>query len=95
MRTLEEILEAVDHLSDDDLAKLQQEIKVRRLKVKRHQFATPAERIQALREGFAELRAGLSEEDLAEIIWAMNHKYVDPKDLTMWDWLDDIPADER
>lgn len=55
----------------------------------------PEERIQALRAAVDGFWDGMSEEDIEETIAAMNSEYVDPKDLTMWNWLDEIPEDER
>lgn len=53
-------------------------------------------RVAALHEALAEFRAGLSEQELNELVAAMNVDYSYPmKDLAMFDWLDDIPEDER
>lgn len=42
-----------------------------------HAKGTPEERLKALREGFAKFREGLSEEELDEMVAAMNEEYIE------------------
>jgi len=56
----------------------------------------PIERkIKMLKDAFAEIREGLTPEELAEMTWAMNYEYKYPDALSMYDWIDDLPEDER
>lgn len=48
-----------------------------------------------LEAAIAELREGISDEEWEEIFWAMNEEYVDPEDLHLFDWLDNLPENER
>jgi uncharacterized protein YceH (UPF0502 family) len=46
-------------------------------------------RIAKLNEAFAELREGLTQEELDDIVWAMNYKYVHPDLDKEYDWLNE------
>ena len=92
--TLQELLSALDNLSPDELEKVRQHIEERDKPAERERD-NPDLWIAKLDQAIAEFREGLSEEDLAEITTAMNSEYVNPKDLHLFDWLDDIPEDER
>jgi FAD/FMN-containing dehydrogenase len=52
-------------------------------------------RLAKIHEALAAIREGLSEEDLNEIVWAMNYEYIDKKALHEYDWLDEPDSDER
>lgn len=41
---------------------------------------TAEEKVKLLREAREELREGLSEDEIREIIWAMNVEYIEPDD---------------
>ena len=52
-------------------------------------------KIVALEAAAAKFRDGLTEAELAQIVHDMNVEYVDPKDRHLFDWLDDLPENER
>lgn len=52
-------------------------------------------RVVAFFEAFEKLREGLSDEELETIANDMNAEYVDPDDLHLFDWLEDIPEEDR
>jgi ElaB/YqjD/DUF883 family membrane-anchored ribosome-binding protein len=74
--TFEELLREVDKLSDDELRVLRERIDPR--------LKDANAKIRALREALAELREGLSEEELAEIEWAMNVETGEAFDEDEW-----------
>lgn len=95
MGDLQTIFEAIDRLPPDELEQVHNHVVERRTLQKQIAEESVEERIAALNEAFAEMREGLSEAELAEMIEAMNSEYISPKDLHMYDWLDELPEDER
>jgi hypothetical protein len=95
MSDLQALFEAIDHLPPDELEQVHNHVMERRTMQKQIAEESVEERIAALNRAFAEMREGLSKEELAEMIEAMNSEYISPKDLQMYDWLDDLPEDER
>lgn len=51
-------------------------------------------RLAKIHQAIAAIRDGLSEEDLNEIVWAMNYEYIDKKALHEYDWLDETDEHE-
>jgi hypothetical protein len=52
-------------------------------------------KIRGIQEAVNGFMDGFSQADIDQIVWAMNHEYVDPDDLHMFDWIDELPEDER
>lgn len=77
--TLNELIRAIDALSDDEREQLRDYINQPRTV-----SLTAEERIQALREASAAIREGMTEAELGEMIAAMNEEYIEPFDETMW-----------
>jgi hypothetical protein len=89
--TLNELMRAVDTLSDAELLRLfahLEEQRVRRFAAR--EIETPTEDrtnapldMRDLEEIFAEIRTGFTEHDLQELEWAMNNEFVEalPDDL--------------
>lgn len=65
--TLEQLFQAVDHLSYEELRELHEYVERRRRE------ATEA-RVKAFDEAVAALQEGLSEEEIEEIVAAINYK---------------------
>jgi len=72
MMTLQDLMEAVDDLSYDELHQLRFYVDRRVKQMQPAQGITPEERVQRLEAAAAALREGLSEEQAAEITAAMN-----------------------
>jgi hypothetical protein len=75
--TLQEMYQLIDKLSADEMRQLQEYIEQRQREEAR-------ERARAFMEAVEEMREGLTEEQLAQIEWAINYKYVEPPDDEMW-----------
>ena len=65
---MQELLAEVDKLSPDELELLRQ-------KIEQRQQAGQGFAVEKLEQAIEDLRAGLSEEDLLEIEWAMNASF--------------------
>lgn len=76
--SIDDLLEAVDQLNPDELRQLQQRITARR------QQMSPDEVFATLQKAFADIREGLSEEELQDMVDAMNHEYIEPVDDDLW-----------
>jgi len=76
--TLNEILSIVDTLSLED----KQKLRVHLEEQEHHQLIE--QKISRLKQGFAMLREGLDEAELAAISQAMNEEYIEPFDETEW-----------
>ncbi|MCI0710232.1 MAG: hypothetical protein L0154_08720 [Chloroflexi bacterium] len=95
MTDLQEILHSVEKLSLDDLETLRQRIEERQRRLQTSEIQDAQARVAALHEALEAFREGLSEADLQEIVRAMNVEYVNPEELKRFDWLDELPEDER
>jgi hypothetical protein len=82
--TLQDVIRAVDRLSPEERRELHQYLELRESTERAAQELLPQERAQRLREGFAQLRAGLSQADLEKITEAMNAEYIEPVDEDQW-----------
>src|SRR5260221_14013751 len=97
MTELATILQAIDQLGLDQLEQVRRHIEARRSQLEQHKPTRQEgdQKVLALQEAIAEFREGLSEEELAEIAEAMNIEYIDPDALKDFDWIDQLPEDER
>ena len=80
---LDNLYQVIDDLSADDLDALSEYIEQQREHRRLAQY-TAEERIQKIEAAFAELRDGLTAEQLAEITGAMNSEVVEPFDESEW-----------
>jgi len=77
--TLEEIMKAVEALPADELSMLKTHIQERE---KQFQSRKKID-MSVVREAIAEIQEGLSEQEIREIVAAMNEEYIEPDDA---DW---------
>jgi hypothetical protein len=91
--TFDDMLQAVETLSPDELERLYQRIGRIRLNTLIDNSFVPPEfgdrdnlplDIEELKEISAALREGFTEQDLEELEWAMNVEYIEPLD-DIWD----------
>ncbi len=75
--TLDELFHQINQLGDDELRQLQEHIEQRRREAAEARARAFAEAVEALREG-------LTEEQIAEIVEAMNYEHVEPYDEDEW-----------
>lgn len=80
---LDTLYQVIADLSTDDLDTLSEYIEQQREQRRLAQY-TVEERIQKLEAAFAELRKGLTPEELDEITEAMNSEVVEPFDEAEW-----------
>lgn len=83
MTDLDALFKTIDTLTDAELETIYHYINQRR------KVITPEERIAALEQGFAMMRKGIIKAELDEIIDAMNSEYINPDDLSLFDWIDE------
>jgi hypothetical protein len=93
MDRLSDLYAAIDRLNPDEFRQLRAYI---------DQHAMPPRivedtqtRATALKAALAEIREGLSEEDLDEMTWAMNYEYIEPLDPADYAWLDDSEVEDK
>ena len=91
MDKLSEIYQAIDQLNRDEFRKLRAYIEQR--PEPPQIVEDPQTKIAALRDAFAKIREGMSQEELDEMIWAMNYEYIEPLDPADYAWLDDSESD--
>lgn len=80
---LDNLYQVIDDLSTDDLDALSEYIEQQREQRRLAQY-TAEERIQKIEAAFAELREGLTPEELDEITEAMNSEMIGPFDESEW-----------
>jgi len=80
---LDNLYQVIDDLSTDDLDALSEYIEQQREQRRLAQY-TVEERIQKIEAAFAELREGLTPDELNEITEAMNSEVVEPFDESEW-----------
>ena len=77
MENLRELYGQIDRLDDAGLEDLRAYIE-QRMKQPQNVSEDAQTKIEALRDAFAEMRAGLTDEELEEIVEAMNSEYIEP-----------------
>ena len=86
--TLQDLMQAIDYLSKQELHQLRQYIDEREKEQEEQTHpahgATPQERVQRLQEAAAAIRAGLTQEELDAMTIAMNAEYIEPFDENVW-----------
>jgi uncharacterized protein YeeX (DUF496 family) len=76
---LDELMRAVDELSEEELRQLRDYVNQRHVN-----NLSADERIQMLEEAADAIREGLTPEELDEMIAAMNEEYIEPWDEAEW-----------
>lgn len=84
MMTLKDIMQAVDHLSHEELQYLRQYIEQREWQTHPARGSTPEERIRRMNRAAAMIREGMTQDQLDEMIAAMNEEYIEPVDDDLW-----------
>jgi hypothetical protein len=84
MMTLQDVKQAIDRLTPAERRELREYLEQRESTEQPVQDLSPADRARRLREAFEELRAGLTQAQLAEITEAMNAEYIEPVDEDVW-----------
>lgn len=94
MSNLQTILAAIEQLEPQELRQVQRRID--EYLYRRPQNEDVETRLAELHAGLAAFREGLSPQRLDDLLLAISTKYAQPtKDLEMFDWIDDLPEDER
>ncbi|MEO8612524.1 MAG: hypothetical protein ABI690_31800 [Chloroflexota bacterium] len=80
MIDLQTLLETIDQLPPDELEQIQEHIERRRFQVEHGtpRGETPDARITILKQAFSEMRDGLADNELHDVIEAMNSEYIEP-----------------
>jgi hypothetical protein len=93
MADVQTLLRTIDQLEPDELEQVHAHVEERRRSLQQQENASA--KVVALRAALAEFRDGLTQAEWAEISQAMNAESVEPEDLEQFDWLDNLPEDER
>jgi uncharacterized protein YeeX (DUF496 family) len=88
MDKLSEVYGTLDRLNHEELAQVRAYIDQRMMQPQISD-EDPHRRAAALMAALAEIREGLSKEELDEMIEAMNSEYIEPLDPADYAWLDD------
>jgi hypothetical protein len=88
MTDLQEILQAIDRLNDEEREQ-QRAYLDRPVEYPPITDEDTETKIARLHEAFAEIRAGMTQEELDEMIEVMNSEYIEPFDPADYTWLDD------
>lgn len=89
MLTLQEVLQAIDHLTPAEREQVRKHLGGGRPFGIPTPPDDPEAKVAMLREAVATIREGMSEADLREMEWAMNVEYVDSEAPRAYDWMDD------
>ena len=94
MVDLQAIFEAIEQLEPQEMRQVQRRID--EYLARRPENEDVETRLAELHAGLAAFREGLSPERLEDLLLAMGTKYAQPtKDLGLFDWIDDLPEEER
>lgn len=99
MINLEELLKQIDQLNLQDFEQVKTHVVQKRpATAEQHTKPTPQqmeEWMHQLHQAIAEFKQGLTEKELEDILWVMDYKGNNVPDIRMFDWIDDLPEDER
>ena len=82
--TLDEVLKAIDELTPAELRQVREYLEEKEAQASLIETLSPEERWQRLDAAFEEIRAGFTEEELAQITHDMNAEYIEPVDEEEW-----------
>lgn len=84
MLNLQEVKEAVDHLSPEELRELREHLEKRVVEILTQHHLPPDERIRLLDEAAQAIREGFTHAEWNVVEKAMNEEYVEPWDESEW-----------
>ena len=84
MLNLEEVKEAVDHFSPEELRELREHLEKRVVEILTQQHLSAEERIRRLDEAAQAIREGFTEAEWKAVEQAMNEEYIEPWDESEW-----------
>ncbi len=91
--SLERLLEQIDRLSSDKLSLVKQHVDARYRVMLAEE--TPEEKIAALDAALEHFWDGLTPTEINEVVAVMNEKNIVPDDDHLFDWVDNLPEDQR
>ena len=84
MLNLEEVKEAVDHFSPEELRELREHLEKRAVEILTQHHLSPEEQIRRLDEAAKAIREGFTEAEWEAVEKAMNEEYIEPWDESEW-----------
>jgi DNA-binding GntR family transcriptional regulator len=84
MLNLQEVKEAVDHFSPEELRELREHLEKRAVEILTQHHLSPEERIRRLDEAAKAIREGFTEAEWESVEKAMNEEYIEPWDESEW-----------
>ncbi len=84
MLNLQEVKEAIDHLSREELRELREHVENRFVEILTEHPVSPEERIRRLDAAAKAMREGLTKEEWEAVEQAMNEEYIEPWDESEW-----------
>lgn len=80
MLNLQDVKEAIDHFSPEELRELREHLERRASEIQPSHLLSPEERIRRLEEAARAIRAGFTDAEWDEVEQAMNEEYIEPVD---------------
>lgn len=84
MLNLQEVKEAVDHFSPEELRELREHLERRAVEILTQHHLSPEERIRRLEEAAKAIREGFTDAEWEAVEKSMNEKYIEPWDESEW-----------
>lgn len=84
MLNLQEVKEAVDHFSPEELRELHEHLEKRAVEIMSQHYLAPEERIRRLNEAAKAIREGFTDAEWEAVEKAMNEEYIEPGDANEW-----------
>lgn len=84
MLNLEEVKNAIDHFSTEELHELRDHMEKRIVEILTQHPLPPDERIRRLDEAAHAIREGFTQEEWEAVERAMNEEYIEPWDESEW-----------
>jgi hypothetical protein len=84
MLNLQEVKEAVDHFSPEELRELREPLEKRVVEILTQHHLPPEERIRHLDEAARAIREGFTDSEWEAVEKAMNEEYIEPWDESEW-----------
>lgn len=96
MTDLQQLFHEIEKLPPEELEQVRQFVEERSQQPKFGELSNREveARLESLHNAIGAFREGLSEEELQELLDAMNYEQPNPNALKAYDWLDDAPEDE-
>jgi hypothetical protein len=84
MLNLQQVKEAVDHFSPEELHELREHLEKRAVEILMQHHLSADERIRRLDEAAKAIREGFTESEWEAVEKAMNEEYIEPWDESEW-----------